>query len=414
MKRESKKVPELRFSGFTETIQIRLIKDLCSNIIDCVNKTAPTVEEETPYRMIRTSNVRNGKIDLSNVKYVTKEVFEKWSKRGKLSFGDLIFTREAPVGEVGLLYDANKVFLGQRTMMYRANPLTCSNFYLLYSLQTRFCKKQIDDFSNGGTVAHMRVPDCGKIKIPIPPLPEQQKIASFLTSVDKKIEQLTKKKALLEQYKKGVMQKIFSQDIRFKDDNGGSFPKWEKKELNHFLEVSGKRNYDNKYNKKNVLSVSGEYGIVNQIELKGRSFAGKLVDNYHVVETGDIVYTKSPLKANPYGIIKVNKGKSGVVSTLYAVYKCRDNIIGEYLDFYFQLDDNLNSYLRPLVQKGAKNDMKISNQKVLIDPITIPSLPEQQKIASFLTSIDKKIKLVDAQIKNTKELKKSLLQKMFI
>jgi type I restriction enzyme S subunit len=97
----------------------------------------------------------------------------------------------------------------------------------------------------------------------------------------------------------------------FKDD-------WQHTKLSELLSEAKKRNEDLKYGKDEVLSVSGELGIVNQIEHLGRSYAGASVHNYHVVETGDIVYTKSPLKANPFGIIKLNKGKAGIVSTLYA------------------------------------------------------------------------------------------------
>lgn len=102
-----------------------------------------------------------------------------------------------------------------------------------------------------------------------------------------------------------------------------------------------------------MLSVSGEYGIINQIEFQGRSFAGESVAEYHVVETNDIVYTKSPLKANPYGIIKVNNGAPGIVSTLYAVYHPCEGTVAEYIDYYFGNDLRLNKYLKPLVNISA-------------------------------------------------------------
>lgn len=114
----------------------------------------------------------------------------------------------------------------------------------------------------------------------------------------------------------------------------------------------------------------------------GRSYAGVSVKDYHVVEHGDIVYTKSPLKKNPFGIIKVNKGKRGIVSTLYAVYRPFEDCSGTYLDHFFSGDYNLNAYLQPLVKKGAKNDMKVNNTDVLKGDICVPKLPEQQKIDS--------------------------------
>ena len=189
---------------------------------------------------------------------------------------------------------------------------------------------------------------------------------------------------------------------------------WEHKQLNELLSEAKKRNEDLKYGKDEVLSVSGELGIVNQIEHLGRSYAGVSVHQYHVVEVGDIVYTKSPLKANPFGIIKLNKGKAGIVSTLYAVYKVnQQTAYGPFIDYYFSLDANTNRYLRPLVKKGAKNDMKINNAYVLHDRIFAPTIPEQKRIASFFTVLDKKI----AELKQKKNLleqyKKGVMQKLF-
>lgn len=189
---------------------------------------------------------------------------------------------------------------------------------------------------------------------------------------------------------------------------------WEHKRLNALLSEAKKRNEDLKYGKDQVLSVSGELGIVNQIEHLGRSYAGVSVHQYHVVEVGDIVYTKSPLKANPFGIIKLNKGKAGIVSTLYAVYKVnQQTAYGNFIDYYFSLDANTNRYLRPLVKKGAKNDMKINNAYVLHDRIFAPSIPEQKRIASFFSVLDKKI----AELKQKKSLleqyKKGVMQKLF-
>lgn len=189
---------------------------------------------------------------------------------------------------------------------------------------------------------------------------------------------------------------------------------WEHKQLNELLSEAKKRNEDLKYGKDEVLSVSGELGIVNQIEHLGRSYAGVSVHQYHVVEVGDIVYTKSPLKANPFGIIKLNKGKAGIVSTLYAVYKVNQKTAyGPFIDCYFSLDANTNRYLRPLVKKGAKNDMKINNAYVLHDRIFAPTIPEQKRIASFFTVLDKKI----AELKKKKNLleqyKKGVMQKLF-
>jgi type I restriction enzyme S subunit len=206
--------------------------------------------------------------------------------------------------------------------------------------------------------------------------------------------------------KKGLVPRLRFPEFR---DSG----EWVKRPLSELLTESKHRNRDLKYSREQVLSVSGEYGCVNQIELLGRSYAGVSVKDYHVVETGDIVYTKSPLKQNPFGIIKKNKGKPGIVSTLYAVYRVTDKGNSTYLDHYFSNDYNLNSYLQPIVRKGAKNDMKVNNFAVLGGEIIVPKPPEQQKIADCLTSLDELITAEAGKLEACKTHKKGLMQKLF-
>lgn len=160
-----------------------------------------------------------------------------------------------------------------------------------------------------------------------------------------------------------------------------------------YLEVSSEKNRDNRFTKDDVLSVSGEYGIVNQIEFQGRSFAGTSVSNYGVVENGDVVYTKSPLKSNPYGIIKTNKGIPGIVSTLYAVYKPKAITDSKFVQIYFELDSRMNYYMHPLVNKGAKNDMKVSAENALKGMVSFPKKDEQEMISLYFTNLDHLITL---------------------
>lgn len=198
-------------------------------------------------------------------------------------------------------------------------------------------------------------------------------------------------------------------EIRFPNFKGN----WENKKLSELLKEAKKRNGDLKYTKEEVLSVSGEMGIVNQIEHLGRSYAGVSVHQYHVVDVGDIVYTKSPLKANPYGIIKQNKKKAGIVSTLYAVYNVEENAHGEFIEHYFSLDANLNRYLRPIVRKGAKNTLQVSDAEALSGKMHLPSIAEQIKVTSFLNVLDKKIDQLKLKKSLLEEYKKGIMQKIF-
>ena len=197
--------------------------------------------------------------------------------------------------------------------------------------------------------------------------------------------------------------------LRFK----GFTDPWEQRKLEEYLEVSSQKNFEGIYTKEDVLSVSGDFGIVNQIEFQGRSFAGASVANYGVVETGDIVYTKSPLKSNPYGIIKANKGKNGIVSTLYAVYKPKQSVNPEFVQIYFEQDARMNNYMHPLVNKGAKNDMKVSAENALKGQIVFPDIKEQRTISEFFRNLETLITLHQRKYEKLVNIKKSMLNKMF-
>ena len=189
---------------------------------------------------------------------------------------------------------------------------------------------------------------------------------------------------------------------------------WEQRKLEDYLTVSAEKNSDNLYTKDDVLSVSGDFGVVNQIEFQGRSFAGASVSNYGVVHTGDVVYTKSPLKANPYGIIKTNKGKPGIVSVLYGVYHTRGNANADFIQMYFEQDARLNNYLRPLVNKGAKNTLLISDTDALEGEVCLaPTFDEQKAIGQFFDSLDHLITLHQRKFEKLTNVKKSMLEKMF-
>ena len=190
------------------------LSTLCSAIIDCVNKTAPLSFEKTPYKMLRTSNIRNGRIDTEDVKYVSRETYEKWTRRCQLLPEDIIFTREAPLGEVGMVVEPEGFFLGQRLVLFRTNPEVCYPKYLLYVLQDYEVKNTIVSGGVGSTVTHMRVPECAQIQIPCPPLEIQKRIADTLYTYDTLIENNRKQIKLLEEAARRLYKEWFV-DLRF-------------------------------------------------------------------------------------------------------------------------------------------------------------------------------------------------------
>ncbi len=197
--------------------------------------------------------------------------------------------------------------------------------------------------------------------------------------------------------------------IRFE----GYSDEWKKGRLSEYLDVSTQKNTEGNYSKKDVLSVSGDYGIINQIEFHGKSLAGASVLNYGVVQNGDVVYTKSPLNANPYGIIKTNKGKSGIVSTLYAVYRPKEGVFPDFIQVYFEESSRMNNYVLPLVSKGAKNDMKISAENALKGTVVFPAYGEQVEICIFFDHINALIDIHQCNLDRMIATKKSMLDKLF-
>ena len=193
-------------------------------------------------------------------------------------------------------------------------------------------------------------------------------------------------------------------NLRFPEFQG----EWTTSLLSDYLTENKERNKKGEFDKTDVLSVSGDYGIVNQIELLGRSFAGASVLPYHVVRHGNIVYTKSPLKEYPYGIVKANTGVDGIVSTLYAVYNIKNNVDAQFIEYYFSLANRTNRYFKPIVRIGAKHDMKIGNQEVLANKVTFPNLEEQTKIASLFRFLDERIATQNKIIDKLQSLIKGL------
>ena len=221
------------------------INELCIFAIDCVNKTAPIVDYETPYKMIRTTNVKDGFIDTESVRYVTEETFKKWTRRSKPQYGDVILTREAPVGSVGrFTTDDKNIFLGQRLFHYRPDPEKLDWNYLSYVLQSEALQGWLNGIAFGATVPHITVADAETIKIPTPPIDIQKKIGKILSNYDDLIENNLKQIKLLEEKARLTYEEWF---LRFRingikldiDEKTGLPSGWIKQELSSIVKFEG-------------------------------------------------------------------------------------------------------------------------------------------------------------------------------
>jgi type I restriction enzyme S subunit len=198
---------------FPESWRVEPASSVCSEIVDCLNKTAPTVEMDTGLKMIRTTNVKSGRINLDDVRFVEEKVFRKWTRRLLPRRNDIVLTREAPLGEVGLLRSDDKAMLGQRTMVYRADGKNLDQIFLYYSLLGPVLQAQIKTLGSGSTVEHMRVPDAETLAIPLPRLAEQRKVAALLSAYDDLIENNRRRIALLERMAEQLYREWF---VRFR------------------------------------------------------------------------------------------------------------------------------------------------------------------------------------------------------
>ncbi|WP_299793142.1 restriction endonuclease subunit S [uncultured Marivita sp.] len=289
-----------------------------------------------------------------------------------------------------------------------------SSKFFDYWFQNRHMLHQLWAYSHGLTNDRLRLyyQDFAKIPLALPDQPEQEKIAAVLDATSRKITLLTSKKTALEDYKRGLMQRLFSRELRFTRDDGSPFPAWEERKLSSLLKEHKQKSDGTEA----VHSVSVVHGLIDQVAHLGRSYAAETTLHYNRVNPGDIVYTKSPTGKFPFGIIKQSQiAYSAIVSPLYGVFRPTTHQIGMFLDVYFSSESNTERFLRPLVNKGAKNTMNINNSTFLSGKVWVPVDPDEiQKIRDLFSSLDKKILCLSTEISDMEAYKKGLLQKLFV
>lgn len=173
-----------KISTETSPWPVHPVEQICELVVDCVNRTAPTVDRITPFKMIRTTNVKNGLVNLQKVRYVEEETFLKWNRRTTPQYGDVILTREAPVGEAGILKTHERVFLGQRLMLYRTDPRITTPEYLLGVFMSPFMRRQFHRYGSGSTVKHLPLPACRSFDIPLPPINLQRRYSAQVEALE--------------------------------------------------------------------------------------------------------------------------------------------------------------------------------------------------------------------------------------
>ncbi|EOG7984004.1 TPA: restriction endonuclease subunit S [Klebsiella pneumoniae] len=368
--------------------------------------------------VIRSNNIKDYCLDFNELKYWFEEDTQgATTSNYYLRDGDILvnfINSQAQIGKSAIYYNALN-----RDCIYTTNILSLrinkdhSPEFIFFFFQTKMYNDYIQSITKPAVnQASFTTKDFRKMKIFFPDLTEQTKIANFLSSVDEKIALLNKQYDLLRRYKKGMMQKIFSQELRFKDDSGDEFPEWEEVELKKIASKVNTKNRDNSVTA--VLTNSATQGIVSQESYFEREIVTESnLTGYYVVRTGDFVYNPRISSTAPVGPIKMNELTQGVMSPLYTVFRFEKGLLKFYQ--YFFESSVWHDYMKSVANSGARHDrMNISGADFFGLPVPQPFEAEQTKIANFLSALDNKIAVKKAELDKLKTWKQGLLQQMFV
>ena len=384
--------PKLRFKEFDGDWISKKIIDL-ADYVDYRGKTPKKVE--SGILLVTAKNIKQGYLDYSvSQEFIEPSDFDEVMRRGKVELNDVLITTEAPLGNVASV-DRVDIALAQRVIKYRGKENLLDNLFLKQKFLSESFQEILQSKATGGTVQGIKGSVLHQIPLVVPSKPEQTKIASFLSAVDEKISQLTQKHELLSQYKHGMMQKLFSQQIRFKADDGSEFGEWEEKELHQIFQIKAGGDID-KSSVSEIKTSEFSYPIfANSDKNKGfYGWANKFKYKEAVTVTG---------RGNLGIAVARNEPFYPIVRLLILLPLVKQNLK------FFEEQINLLDIVSESTGVPQLTAPQLSKYKV-----NVPCLEEQTKIANFLTAIDQKIEVVAQQIQQAKLWKKGLLQQMFV
>lgn len=394
-------IPKLRFKGFKGEWDERKIGNLVS-IYDGTHQTPNYVKEGISFYSVEHLTANN----FSNTKFISESVFEKENKRVSIEKGDILMTRIGDIGTARIIdWDVKASFYVSLALIKKSEKI--NSYFLSQYISTSFFQKEL--WKRTIHVAFPKKINLGEINeclLSITSTQEQQKIAGFLSKVDEWIGNLREQKENLEKYKKGMMQKIFAQKIKFKDENGKEFEEWKNKRLGDVTKLFSSRN--NNLVKANVYSVTNTKGFVLQTDQFERVIAGNNLTGYKIIKKNDFAY--NPARIN-VGSIAHFTDEIGIISSLYVCFRTTEELNDSYLEYFLKLSKT-KFYFNVYGEGGVRIYLWYPLFSKI--KINVPSLKEQQKIAEFLTSIDKLIDLKQEQIAKAEEWKKGLMQGLFV
>ena len=415
--RENIKIPKLRFPNFNEQWTEETIENLLLSSRLGGNYSNSETVNDNP--LIKMGNLNRGNIKLDRLEYISEN--EIVNDKDLIKQGDLFFNTRNTLELVGKVAiwrnELSRAFYNSNLMYIKFS----NNYFMNYRLNSFQAIKALKRLATGTTsVAAIYNKDLKLLKFNTPEQEEQQKIATFLTAVDEKINLLQKKKKGLEQYKKGVMQQLFSQKLRFKKEDGSDYPDWEEKmlgEIGKFQTSSvdkllreGEKevflvNYMNVYRHENINS-----DTINKLNIVTAKDSQIVSNN---LKKGDILFTPSSETPSDIGhsVVIFQDLKNTVYS--YHLLRFRPTIsIDIMYSHYFCNTTNVLKQMSRFATGSTRFTISVGNFSKV--EFQMPCLEEQQKIANFLSQIDAKITIVNTQIHKMQQFKKGLLQQMFV
>ena len=352
-----------------------------------------------------TPAIRYGDI-YTKYNFVIKDISSYTNSKGtEIKKGDILFTGSGEtaeeIGKSVAFIDDYKALAGGDIIIFRPN-IDLNSIFLSYILNFGKCRKDISIMGQGHTVVHIYASSLEILKVILPPLEEQKRIAEVLSLCDDIIENLTELIEKKEQYKKGVMQRLLSGEVRFK----GFTDEWKNTTLNEVIKEKTVKNKNNKINL--VLSVTNKDGFVIQNEFFGKTIASKDLSNYKIVDKWDFAY--NPARVNVGSISMLENFDVCIVSPMYVVFSINHEIIYKYFLKYWIQSHNFNGYIKSLSAGSVRSILSFDAMSTM--KIKVPSLEEQKKIAGLLSVIDEEIENLKKQLELRKQQKKGLMQKL--
>lgn len=405
MSNTQKNVPELRFPGFEDEWEEKKIGDCCYKISDGIHST-PIYDEFGDYYFINGNNLVNGKIQFKTAKMVNSNEASRHS-RALISNSTILLSINGTIGNVAL-YKGEKVLLGKSAAYLNINNKFLNTNYLYFFLSNRKIQKRFYREVTGTTIKNLSLKSIKETIINFPSNNEQQKIGDFFSKLDQQIELEEQKLATLEEQKKGYMQKLFSQELRFKDKNGNEYPEWEVIKLKDIL--SERKEYASKIGNYPHATLSTS-GISLKSDRYNRDFLVKDKNKkYKVTIMNDICYNPANLK---FGVITRNHIGSVIFSPIYITFEVNNAHSPLFIELLVTRNDFINR-VRKYEEGTVYERMAVKPEDFLNYETKIPCLEEQEKIGDFFSILDKVINKQRHKIDELKLRKQGLLQKMFV